>query len=261
MKSPTPDALCLPPLWESQRQELLAGKVIHLWRIDLRAWTQQERALHALLSPAEQARFARLQRQADRTRSIVARGLLRQVLAACLETADALVIREGDGEKPRLADNPQHLDFNIAHSGDYALIALAAGTSVGVDIEQLRDAVEIDAIAPTVFTLGEWNPVASRDIATRKRGFFRGWVRKEALIKAMGEGLRAPLLQIEVGCSPHFYQAQTANLLSPDALPTAAAAPWRMTDLEAPTGYFAALAWAGEARPVRCFTAKCEEEM
>jgi len=239
----------LPPNWDELHRELLAGEAIHLWRIDLRAWRVVEDSLYTLLSPAEQTRFGRLQRQIDRTRSVVARGVLRQLLSNYLSMPPhSMTIQEGEGAKPRLVENPLHLDFNIAHSGDWALIALAAGRSVGVDIEQVRTEVEIDAIAPNVFTEREWNEVAALDIATRRVAFFRGWARKEALIKAMGEGLRAPLLLLEVGCSPHHQEKFAAVTLQGDT-----GATWRVSDLAAPAGYFAAVAWEGDELPVHCF--------
>jgi 4'-phosphopantetheinyl transferase len=171
-------------------------------------------------------------------RSSLTRGILRLLLGSYLEKDPAsLQFDESDGKKPRLISEPEGLEFNLSHSHEWALIAIARHLAVGVDIECIRSEVDIDGIAPSIFTSREWAPIAGLDHASRLEAFFRGWVRKEAAIKLLGGGFQIPLHSIEVGCLPRREDE--------DAIVVHEAGGVRQLygiDLHAPEGYCAALA-------------------
>jgi len=129
------------------------------------------------------------------------RGLLRTLLADYLGAAPAaLEFHYGDAGKPALAEaqNPQRLTFNLSHSGGVAVIAVTRATAVGIDVEQVDKALEVDQLARRVLSETERERLFSVAHGERRRAFLRLWTHKEAYVKARGEGLGAPLAEIEV---------------------------------------------------------------
>src|SRR5262249_28909765 len=134
----------------------------------------------------------------DREQFIAAHALLRRVLAQCLNCApgDVTFGVTANG-KPYLTGSAIDLRFNLSHSGERSMIALAAGRDVGIDVEQERS-VEVLGIAKRFFAPGEAAVLHTRSPAEQQIAFFRCWTRKEAFIKALGEGLGYPLDAFEV---------------------------------------------------------------
>ena len=170
----------------------------------------------SVLSPAERARAARFRYETDRTRWIASRAALRRVLAEATGVAAEELELEESG-KPRLVRRGCGVEFNLSHSGAVAMIAIASAP-VGVDIEQVTEAIDIDAAASTAFTSEEraWLD-AFRDAEKRREAFFRCWTRKEAWLKARGLGLA-------------FDPRSFSNFDVP------------VVDVQAPGGYVAAMA-------------------
>lgn len=158
---------------------------------------ETEAACAALLSPDERVRRLRLVREADRRRFCVARGLLRQ----CLSIATGLRARDirfAYGARGRPALAPECADgapaFNVSHSGDFLLMAFAGATTVGIDLECIRPVRDEEALARRFFAPAEVAELLSRESGhARTRAFLNGWTRKEALIKAEGEGIFSAL--------------------------------------------------------------------
>src|SRR6185503_1727872 len=94
------------------------------------------------------------------------------------------------------------LEFNLSHSGALALVAAARGRPVGVDVERHRPGVETLEIAARFFTPRELGALRALDADGRVAGFFLCWTRKEAYVKARGEGLTVPLDAFDVSCTP-----------------------------------------------------------
>jgi 4'-phosphopantetheinyl transferase len=195
--------------------------------------------LKAILLPDEQRRADRFYREIDFRRYVVGRGLLRVLLGRCLRAApDRLCFEDGPFGKPGLAGEAQaRLQFNVSHSGDVILIAIAPGRAVGVDVEHVRPDIALEGIARRFFSQHECASLAALDAPSRPDGFYACWTRKEAYIKARGEGLSLPLRQFDVSVPPD----QPARLLKtrPD---TAEAQRWTLLDLDVGSGYRAALA-------------------
>lgn len=134
-----------------------------------------------------------------RRRAVVARGVLREVLAECVGGAPGDLRLEADpGGKPRLAagTGPEGLAFNLGHSGDVAVVAVAADREVGVDVELLpRPGVERLAkrfLHPAELAAA---PAAGAD---RDEWLLAAWVRKEASAKLDGRGLRRDLRTVRL---------------------------------------------------------------
>jgi 4'-phosphopantetheinyl transferase len=168
------------------------------WRLDGAA-----DAAAALLSPAERVRRARFVFPEHARRYALAHAGLRRVLGALAGIAPGdLVFETGAFGKPSLAPGQggPDLRFNLSHSGDWAALAVAAGFDLGVDIEAIRD---VDPALPgQVFSPAEQAELSSVAPASRPAAFFNGWTRKEAHVKAVGQGLSMPLDSFDVTLTP-----------------------------------------------------------
>jgi 4'-phosphopantetheinyl transferase len=170
---------------------------IHLWSLYLPELRDRTESCRGILSADEAARAEQFRRPADADGFVLGRGLLRQVLAECLQRDPARLsfVRNAQG-KPFLAGG--ELEFNVSHSRDRLLIAVTAGRRVGVDIEFRRDGLSMEAIAQRWFSAGEQaffrcseNPAAA---------FFDIWAKKEAYVKARGSGIFQELNAFTVPC-------------------------------------------------------------
>jgi 4'-phosphopantetheinyl transferase len=167
------------------------------------------RAAAALLSDAERQRAGRLVFERDRRRFILARCRLRQLLGERLGLRpEAVELEYGTHGKPRVAGGPvgsdvrSDLRFNLSHCDDVAVYAFASGREVGIDVEAVRVMGDADDIAAHTFSRRE--NAAYRALARRDRplAFFACWTRKEAFIKALGDGLQHPLDRFDVSLAP-----------------------------------------------------------
>jgi 4'-phosphopantetheinyl transferase len=103
--------------------------------------------------------------------------------------------------KPALAGGSE-VSFNVSHSGEYALIAIGTCGAIGVDIEKVRPIADIERLADTVFSSVERAALARLPTSDRLEGFYSGWTRKEAYIKARGDGFSRPLADFDVTIGP-----------------------------------------------------------
>jgi 4'-phosphopantetheinyl transferase len=157
------------------------------------------------LSSDERLRADRFAFERDRRRFIVARAWLRRLLAERLGLQpEAVEFAYGPRGKPALAPHlaSSHLRFNVSHSEELAVCAFARGREMGIDVEAVRALEDADAIAERFFSARE-NDVY-RALAPREKplGFFNCWTRKEAFIKAVGDGLYHPLDSFDVSLAP-----------------------------------------------------------
>lgn len=158
-----------------------------------------------LLSPEEQQRARRFVFERERNQFIATRAKLRQLLGARIGVRPEFVeLVYGKYGKPALDPRltAQALHFNLSRSHDMAVFAFVSGRQIGIDIEFVRPIVTADHIATQFFSAGE--QTAFRSLATEDRtlAFFNAWTRKEAFIKALGEGLHHPLDTFDVSLTP-----------------------------------------------------------
>ncbi len=191
------------------------------------------------LSSEELAQAGRFRFERHRRRFVARRFGLRSVLGGYLGIApEDVQYRPGVWGKLDLQNRQNtSLSFNSSHSENRALVAIAAGGRVGVDIERMREMADYEAIAQRFFSAREQDAVRSLDPEQRVLGFFQCWTRKEAFVKALGLGLHFPLDSFDVSVGP---QERPAILrLGDDAAPGRV---WSLAQPEAPTGFVAALA-------------------
>ena len=215
----------------------LTAGTVHVWRVDLRISEACFRRLAATLSPAERARAARLRFDAPRRQFIVARGALRDVLGRYLDVPAArLAFTTNPHGKPALAA-PDHawLHFNLAHSGDLALIALTRDHPLGIDVERLAPPDNLSRLVAQFFSPNENAAFRALPASKRVAAFFAGWTRKEAYIKALGVGGALPLDRFDVTLAPD----EPARLLA-DRVHPANVARWFLRDLDPDAPHYTA---------------------
>lgn len=156
--------------------------------------------LFDVLSDDERGRANRFSKHADAIRFATSRAVLRRQLAAMLEKrAEDIVFSYSPFGRPSIVGHGNKaLDFNVSHSGDYALIALSARRRVGVDIEHRCSKLDWRELASTVLSAEEAVRIACEVPNRAHRRFFDVWVAKEALLKADGRGISAGLTEFSV---------------------------------------------------------------
>jgi 4'-phosphopantetheinyl transferase len=232
-------------------QRPVLGTDVHVWRVDLNQPPAIIERCRQLLSVDEQARADRFHFECDRQHFIVARGFLRAMLASYLEIdARAVQFSYAPHGKPELANSssqPQSLNFNLAHSGDFALYAFTRVGDVGVDLEHIRRDFTSDDIARRFFSSNEVGCLSRLPADVRHEAFFNCWTRKEAFLKAKGIGLSLPLDQFDVTLAP----AEPAALLITRWDETEATR-WSLKAIDVGPGYVAAVAVAGYDWELTC---------
>lgn len=178
----------------------LATDGIHVWLASLTPSGEQLAEWAATLATDERERAARFRFPAHRDRFIAGRGLLRAVLGAYLgRPAAALRFEQGPHGKPALAgeDAGAGVHFNLSHSGDRALYAVADRV-VGIDLEGWDRTMDSAAIAERICTPREWALFQALPAERLREAFFACWTRKEAIAKALGSGLAGGLRNLDV---------------------------------------------------------------
>jgi len=225
---------------------LLRQPEVQVWPVRLAAPAEVNYAYRNLLSPEEVARADRFAFENLRRSYELSQGALRLLLSSYLDCSPRDVeFTAGPRGKPALRGYSR-IRFNMAHSGGLALYAFTADCEIGLDVEKMRSLPEIEQIASHYFCRAEAAELLSiGDAATQQEAFFRCWTRKEAYIKAVGEGLYLPLDQFQVTLLP----ADPAQLvhIGNDA---GAARQWTLQHLDPAPGYIGALAYQSEARHV-----------
>ena len=232
----------IDPTFRLEPQISLPEDEVHLWRVNLAGVAPTEQRWKQLLSEDERKRAGRFHFSRDREFFTATRALLRTILG-CYAACDPsqLVFRYSDKEKPSLKDGfSNQLEFNVSHSGTTAMLAFARGRALGVDVEQIREDFDTDAIARRFFSTHEVQQLFSLDPAERHQAFFRCWTRKEAYIKAVGTGLSLPLGQFDVSLKPG-----DANALLSTRPDSTEADRWSLREVPAGEAYVAALCVQG----------------
>lgn len=225
-------------MWKSPPHSLyLTDQKPQVWQADLLTDEPLQQTLWACLAPDEKERANRFRFAKDKDCFVLTRGILRHLLGRYLQQdPKTLSFTYGPQGKPFLEAQPS-LHFNVTHSGELALFAFALNQPIGVDLEQIQRAVEIELVAKHFFSTKEIEALFSLPPAQQKQGFFNCWTRKEALIKAMGTGLAFPLAQFEVSLKPGDPAALLATHWDP-----AEAQKWFMTSFKPAEEYVGALA-------------------
>ncbi len=181
--------------------ELINSNEAHVWRVFLDVSTDEFENLLKSLSVDELARAGRFHFERDKRRFIAARGMLRRILGHYLgENPNDIRFEYTSYGKPSLVTDSgnDNLCFNLSHSGAFALYAITRIKKIGIDIERIRDDVKIEEIAHKFFSQGEISLLGKINKNKRTELFFQYWTRKEAILKARGEGISFPMEQCDV---------------------------------------------------------------
>jgi 4'-phosphopantetheinyl transferase len=222
---------------------LLDGEV-HVWCLSLDRPPDETALLFSLLSRDEKARAERFTFQEHRDQYAVGRGLLRTLLSGYLgEEPSRIAFAYGPQGKPSLAgaDGGSSVEFNLSHSGGAAVYAFSRGRRLGIDVERVRPFPDEEAFADRFFSPAESSLVRSLSEGRKQAAFFTIWTCKEAILKALGDGLARHLSQTEVLLS----EGRPVQLARIDGDP-ARAALWRLKTFAPVPGYRAALAAEGQ---------------
>jgi 4'-phosphopantetheinyl transferase len=224
---------------------------IHVWAASLAVESDVLIRLSELLSPDEHQRVARFKFDRHRNRFIAGRGILRSVLSgyANRDPAD-LVFNYAKHGKPELVFHarPLPLQFNLAHSVDLALIAVTTLGPIGVDVEEVRPVKDAGDLVARFFSARE-NGLFQNVAEDRKpAAFFNLWTRKEALLKATGEGITGGLNRVEVS----FLPGDRAEFLAVDG-DAAKARTWTLEALKPAGGFTGAVAVQSVNAPISCW--------
>jgi 4'-phosphopantetheinyl transferase len=226
---------------------------VHVWHVAFADMPDDLEAMAAVLDEPERARAQRFVFPDLARRWTFGRIALRRILAAyAAAPASELAFGTGERGKPYLigADGaPAPLEFNMSHAKEHALIAVAWRQEIGVDIEGGREMTDADAIVQRNFSALERAAYYRLEPAHRWLGFFNGWTRKEAYMKAVGLGFYLPLDSFSVTLDP----AAPARLIEVDGDP-ARAAEWSLLPIAAPDGYAAALVVRGDVTALKTWT-------
>jgi 4'-phosphopantetheinyl transferase len=221
----------------------LGADELHIWEGSLDRPAPDIRGLRALLEPDELARADRFRFERDRARYVAGRGQLRLLLGRYLGRAPHEVRFEyGAYEKPSVAH--PGLWFNLSHSGPVALCAVTSVGEVGIDVELDDPGFARERIAEHFFSPGEVATLRGLAPELQGRAFLTCWTRKEAFIKARGDGLSLALDSFDVTLEPGQPVALTRTAWS-------ASEPrdWSLSDLSnTDDGYIAAVAVRGTRR-------------
>jgi 4'-phosphopantetheinyl transferase len=216
---------------------------VHVWR----AWTDASTAvvslMDACLSESERIRAAKFLHKEDQSRYVFSRGLLRNILATYVGARpEDLTFWSNEFGKP-LLDEPfasSDIYFNVSHSMNLVVIAVAFERHIGVDVEFVRSISDVDAIAHRCFTESELE-LLNGESGSKISNFFRCWTRKEAFVKAIGKGLSVPLNS--------FTTSLPGGVTSGRLPPVPEQSPiklWWITDLDVPPDYRSALVNEGD---------------
>jgi len=221
-------------------------RTAHIWLVDL----GNELAVNQcfkLISEDEKERASKFRFEKDRSHFIIARGVLRQILSLYLsEKPNIIQFKYGKYGKPFLPKNI--LQFNLSHAGEIALIGLTKNHKVGIDVEVINRKVEVERVAQHFFAKGEIDSLMSLPETQRHEAFFNCWTRKEAFIKAIGDGLSFPLDQFEVTLKPDEKAELLATYFNEKERDK-----WSLFDLKMKEGYKAALAIKGKIEEIKYF--------
>jgi len=224
----------------------IAEPEAHIWKVDFSC--ESSVSCDSVLSPDEHERAARFHFENDRRRFKIAHDSLREILARYLNLPAAeLTFGQTHYGKPFLI-NPEAsgLLFNMSHSEDLAVIAVAREREVGIDVEFMRADFATNEVAEHFFSVAEIYTLSGLDPHQRTRAFFDCWTRKEAYVKARGEGLSMPLDVFDVSLAPDSPAALLRN--RKDESETLR---WILSDIALPANYVGALAIEVKPSPLR----------
>jgi 4'-phosphopantetheinyl transferase len=226
----------------------LSGREVHIWTLPTTAANATAVMFEPILAPDELDRAGRFHFSHLRESFVIARGALRCLLGRYLGLHPKSIRFSYSAKGKPVLEPAAHIQFNMTHSGSLAAVAITAECQIGLDLEQIRPLSDMQQIASQFFCSEETAEIISLPPSEREHAFFCCWTRKEAYIKAGGDGLSAPLDGFRVTVLPDA-PARFVHLEHAAADTDA----WTLHDLSLAPGYAAALAYCDRPRPISMF--------
>ncbi len=225
------------------------GEAVHVWVVNLRGSDRHLARCASMVSEPESERAARFRFQRLRRGFLLAHGCARVLLAHYLRVPPSkIAFAHGAYGKPHVISPQTDLCFNQSDSADLAAFAFASGCQLGIDIEAVRPVAEMQDVAARFFSREEAVDLFSLPLTDRNTAFYAAWTRKEAYIKAVGDGLQIPLDAFRVSLRPR-EEARLIHIGDDER----AARDWRMHAFDPAPGFLGALAYRGRRRKVEVF--------
>ncbi|MEW6145955.1 MAG: 4'-phosphopantetheinyl transferase superfamily protein [Thermodesulfobacteriota bacterium] len=227
---------------------------VHVWEIALdHPAINNVYLFNEVLSEDERVRASRLGLSVYRDKFVTARGYLRIILGCYLNTRPADIEFEyNEHGKPAIAaeSDRKKISFNLSHSRNLALCAVAAKCDVGIDVEYIRPVLKPEKILERFFTPGEMEYFQSRPEIMRIRAFMSLWTIKEAYSKAVGRGFSSALKELDLSpvLSSTSPSAASISLEESDES-------WTILQIDTWNDYIAALAFKGDKPRISRFIA------
>lgn len=224
---------------------------LHVWRASLDLALTALQKLESKLNTEEKARAERFLVPLARQRFIAARGILRELLARYLGLEPGeIALSYGPQGKPSLAPGHQsRICFNVSHSGNKGMLVFANDAEVGVDVEQVRQDFKGMEIASRFFSEQEIAELTELPEGMASERFFDCWTKKEAYVKAHGQGLSVPLRSFTVRLGKEHQTIEDE-----------AGKRWGCYRVEAGTGFAGAVVAAGENWKLKSWEWSAEEQ-
>lgn len=183
----------------------LENELMHVWVSNGNELRCSDERIQALLSPLERQRSAAFHFECDARSYRIAHALLRDVLSRYLRIEPAAMEFTANAHGKPLLEHAcrAELAFNLSHSGEVSICAIATGNSVGADVERIRTLEDLSELAAASFSPRERVRLDKYAGAERCEAFFACWTRKEAYVKARGAGLSIALNSFDVDVDPH----------------------------------------------------------
>jgi 4'-phosphopantetheinyl transferase len=227
------------------RREHLAGHMV-VWIAHVSTALDSLAFLEPCLDGRDRERAARFRFPEDRARFVLGRGLLRKCLGRYLQqTPEAIELATTDRGRPILPDD-ETVQFSISHTHDLVAVALTTGAQIGIDLEYMKPHSDLPELAKRIFSEEDLQTFLSLPDSEALAAFFRVWTRKEAYLKARGEGIAEGLRQISVSLGPEETSAIR------DARDKSAARKWRLIALPVPADYVGSLACDDAGKRLEC---------
>ena len=236
---------------DSTRKLLLDSREVHVWKINLDDAIDATTSLLGLLSEQERDQARRFYHKRDRSGYVISHVTLRVLLGGYLDVhPEAITFALTAEGKPYLLPLPGRdtIGFNLSHSGGFAVIGIASGQEIGIDLEYVDWSFPIAEAARQVLTDREFDTLASLPDRLRVPAFYRFWTMKEAYLKGVGTGVSREMDSFEISLLPgkSVYHCCAAEV-SKDA------GNWMLLELPLIPGYASALAVGFEPTTVRVF--------
>lgn len=186
-------------MWKTSPKTLeLSDSKIDVWSVNINNYTNKLFDYWELLSSSEKEKADRFRFEKDKNCYVIARGLLRILLSRYLNIKSQKInFRYAEKGKPYL-EHPSNIKFNLSHSKNYIVLAFTKNIELGIDVEYAKNNLEILQVAESFFSKQEIKALKSVQSIYRLSAFYNCWTRKEAFIKATGDGLSFPLNQFTV---------------------------------------------------------------